>query len=130
MNSLRRWVVLAWIGFLILPWYGLEDGWLSGAWPLDFLGAAAAPAWAQALLHDRGWLLALVVPLAFATVAGPRRKQGAWYGTNASRIAATGVPAVVFGPGSINQAHTVDEWIDVNELRQASEIYYRFCAEM
>ncbi|MGE5193932.1 MAG: M20 family metallopeptidase [Deltaproteobacteria bacterium] len=64
-----------------------------------------------------------------AAVAGPRRKEGAWYGTNASRIAATGVPAIVFGPGSINQAHTVDEWIDVNELRQASEIYYRFCAE-
>jgi acetylornithine deacetylase len=64
-----------------------------------------------------------------AAAAGPRQKQGAWYGTNASRIAATGVPAIVFGPGSINQAHTVDEWIDVNELRQASEIYYRFCVE-
>ena len=62
-------------------------------------------------------------------VAGQRKKQGAWYGTNASRFAATGVSAVVFGPGSIDQAHTADEWIDVNELRQASEIYYRFCAE-
>ena len=65
-----------------------------------------------------------------ASVAGQRKKLGAWYGTNASRFAATGVPAVVFGPGSINQAHTIDEWIDVNELRQASEIYYRFCAEL
>jgi acetylornithine deacetylase/succinyl-diaminopimelate desuccinylase-like protein len=64
------------------------------------------------------------------SVAGPRQKQGAWYGTNASRIAATGVPAIVFGPGSINQAHTVDEWIDINELRQASEILYRFCADV
>jgi acetylornithine deacetylase len=61
-------------------------------------------------------------------VAGPRQKQGAWYGTNASRFAAAGVPAIVFGPGSINQAHTVDEWIDIAELRQAAEIYYRFCA--
>ena len=65
-----------------------------------------------------------------AAVAGPRQKQGAWYGTNASRFAATGIPAVVFGAGSINQAHTVDEWIDANELRQASEIYYRFCADL
>ena len=64
-----------------------------------------------------------------AAVAGPRKKQGAWYGTNASRFAVTGVPAVVFGPGSINQAHTADEWIDLGELRQASEIYYRFCAD-
>lgn len=59
--------------------------------------------------------------------AGPRKKIGVPYGTNASRIAATGVPAVVFGPGSIHQAHTVDEWISIDELRQASEIYYRFC---
>ena len=65
-----------------------------------------------------------------AAVAGKRKKQGAWYGTNASRFAASGVPAVVFGPGSINQAHTVDEWIDLNEVRQASEIYYRLCAEL
>ncbi len=59
-------------------------------------------------------------------VTGPRQKLGAFYGTNASRLAVTGIPAVVFGPGSIHQAHTVDEWIDINELRQASEIYYRF----
>jgi acetylornithine deacetylase len=63
-----------------------------------------------------------------SAVAGPREKQGAWYGTNASRFAATGVPCVVFGPGSIAQAHTADEWIDIEQLRQASEIYYRFCA--
>jgi acetylornithine deacetylase len=63
-----------------------------------------------------------------AAVAGPRDKVGVAYGTNASRIAASGVPAVVCGPGSIYQAHTDAEWIDTNELRQAAEIYYRFCA--
>lgn len=61
-------------------------------------------------------------------VVGPREKQGAWYGTNGSRFAVTGVPAIVFGPGSIAQAHTKDEWIDLEQLRQASEIYYRLCA--
>jgi acetylornithine deacetylase/succinyl-diaminopimelate desuccinylase-like protein len=61
-------------------------------------------------------------------VAGPREKQGAWYGTNASRFAVTGVSSVVFGPGSISQAHTVDEWIDLGQLNQAAEIYYRLCA--
>lgn len=63
-----------------------------------------------------------------AAVAGPREKVGVPYGTNASRVAVTGVPAMVFGPGSIDQAHTVDEWISLDELQQASEIYYRFCA--
>lgn len=63
-----------------------------------------------------------------AAVVGPRDRQGAWYGTNGSRFAVTGVPAIVFGPGSIAQAHTKDEWIAVEQLRQASEIYYRLCA--
>ena len=61
-------------------------------------------------------------------VAGPREKIGVPYGTNASRFAMTGVPALVFGPGSIEQAHTKDEWIDVRQLPLATEILYRFCA--
>jgi acetylornithine deacetylase len=40
------------------------------------------------------------------------------------------VPTVVFGPGSIAQAHTVDEWIDLDQLQLASEIYYRFALSM
>lgn len=53
---------------------------------------------------------------------GPRKTIGVPYGTNASRYAAAGVPAVVFGPGSIRQAHTMDEWVPVDELRQAANI--------
>ena len=60
-------------------------------------------------------------------VAGPRKKMGVPYGTNASRYSPA-TPALVFGPGSILQAHTVDEWISVDELRTAADIYYRFCA--
>jgi succinyl-diaminopimelate desuccinylase len=59
--------------------------------------------------------------------AVPHQKVGVAYGTHASRIAAAGVPSVVFGPGSIDQAHTKDEWIAIDELEQACEIYYRFC---
>jgi len=60
-------------------------------------------------------------------VAGERRKVGVAYGTNASRYSSSGVPSVVFGPGSIEKAHTVDEWIPIDELQQAAEIYYAFC---
>jgi acetylornithine deacetylase len=62
-------------------------------------------------------------------IAGKHRKVGVPYGTHASRIAAAGVPSVVFGPGDIAQAHTVNEWIDLTQLRQASEIYFAFCAK-
>lgn len=62
-------------------------------------------------------------------VAGPHQKIGVPYGTHASRIAPTGVPAVVFGPGDIAQAHTKDEWIAVEQLHLAAEVYSRFCRE-
>ncbi len=56
-------------------------------------------------------------------VGGQGRKsvvRAARYGTNASVYAAAGVPTVVFGPGSIDQAHTADEWIDVAEVEIAA----------
>lgn len=57
---------------------------------------------------------------------GSCEKIGVAYGTDASKFAANGVPSVVFGPGSINQAHTVDEWLSLDELRRASEALYQF----
>jgi acetylornithine deacetylase len=51
--------------------------------------------------------------------------MGVPYGTNAASIAAAGIPTAVLGPGSIAQAHTVDEWIAVEQLELAVEIYYR-----
>ena len=61
-------------------------------------------------------------------VIGPPRTIGVPFGTHASRVAAIGIPAVVFGPGDIAQAHTKDEWIAIDQLQKATEIYYRFCA--
>jgi acetylornithine deacetylase len=55
----------------------------------------------------------------------PSELVGVPYGTNAAVIAAAGVPTVVFGPGSIAQAHTADEFIEVSELQLATEIFYR-----
>jgi acetylornithine deacetylase len=49
---------------------------------------------------------------------------GAPYGTDAAAIAAAGVPTVVWGPGSIDQAHTCDEYIEVDELQRGAELFY------
>ena len=78
--------------------------------------------------HNAAWAELLMGHV--AAVAGPRRKVGVAYGTHASRTAAAGVPSVVFGPGSIAQAHTSDEWISVAEVQAATEIYYQFCANV
>jgi acetylornithine deacetylase len=49
---------------------------------------------------------------------------GVPYGTNAPFLAGAATSTVVFGPGSIAQAHTVDEWISVEQMRVATEVYY------
>ncbi len=42
--------------------------------------------------------------------------------TNAGIYAKAGLPAVVFGPGDIRMAHTVDEWVDTGYLPRAFEV--------
>jgi acetylornithine deacetylase len=56
----------------------------------------------------------------------PGEVMGVPYGTDAPAFDCIGCPAVVFGPGSIEQAHTCDEWIEIEQLQAAAEIYYAF----
>jgi acetylornithine deacetylase len=57
---------------------------------------------------------------------GGGRKLGVPYGTDAPAFDEIGAPTVVFGPGSIDQAHTCDEWVAIDQLQKAVEIYYQF----
>lgn len=43
--------------------------------------------------------------------------------TEASLFAQAGFPAIVLGPGNIAQAHAVDEWVSLDQLERALEIY-------
>ena len=61
-----------------------------------------------------------------AAAAGAGRRTAARYGTNAGVYAAAGVPSVVFGPGSIAQAHTADEWIDLGQVAAAVDVLVGF----
>lgn len=65
---------------------------------------------------------------AINSIAGKHEVIGVPFGTDASTIAEAGIPAVVFGPGDIAQAHTKDEWIDLAQLEPAFEILFRFAA--
>lgn len=71
--------------------------------------------------------LAEMLSRSITAIAGPHRTLGVPYGTHASRIARIQIPAVVFGPGDISQAHTKDEWISIEQLRQAADVYFHFC---
>jgi acetylornithine deacetylase/succinyl-diaminopimelate desuccinylase-like protein len=58
------------------------------------------------------------------------RMHGVPFGTDAGPLGATGLPCVVFGPGDIAQAHTKDEWVDLDQVRAAAEIYYAMAIEV
>ncbi len=47
------------------------------------------------------------------------------FGTDAGPLSARGTTCVVFGPGHIAQAHTKDEWIELEQVELAAEAYYR-----
>ncbi|HEX8372926.1 MAG TPA: M20 family metallopeptidase [Chthoniobacterales bacterium] len=53
---------------------------------------------------------------------------GAPWFCDAASFAAVGVPAIAIGPGSISQAHTADEWIDVAELEAGADLFRQFLA--
>jgi acetylornithine deacetylase len=50
------------------------------------------------------------------------------YGTEAGLFDAGGVPTVVIGPGSIDQAHKADEFIAASELRRCGAFISRLVA--
>ncbi len=84
--------------------------------------------WGNAVEHERPYLEGRSLAdgpnrrLAAQLVESARRVRsqaaeiGVPFGTDAATIAAAGVPSVVFGPGSIAQAHTADEWLSLDEL--------------
>jgi acetylornithine deacetylase len=52
----------------------------------------------------------------------PGTIRGVNYGTDASKTARAGIPSVVFGPGSIRQAHSADEFIEIDQVEAAAGI--------
>lgn len=64
-----------------------------------------------------------VVNAALESLSLPTAAIGAPYSTEAGDISAAQIPAIVIGPGDIAQAHTKDEWIDLDQLRRGVEVY-------
>ncbi|WP_461538589.1 ABC transporter permease [Spongorhabdus nitratireducens] len=71
------WLIVAWAGYLLLPWYVQEDGFWSMVWLFD--GYLADEYYTSAVFHglqyDRPWLLpiALFLALPFMALRYPRQ---------------------------------------------------------
>jgi acetylornithine deacetylase len=59
------------------------------------------------------------------TLSGKERHEKVAYGTEAGLFAAAGIPSVVIGPGSIDQAHKADEFIAIAELEKCGAFLAR-----
>jgi acetylornithine deacetylase len=82
--------------------------------PLDPVGNDTFIAWIQSVLD---------------TIGLPSQPVGVGYGTNASSFSDAGIPAIVLGPGNIEQAHTADEWIALEQLDRAQEVYFNLMCQ-
>ncbi len=80
---------------------------------LELTMEECVPGWRAPASELQTRLLAAIGTTAFA----------APYTTNASAAAARNIPTFLLGPGSIEQAHSVDEWISLEQLRAAPAAY-------
>jgi acetylornithine deacetylase/succinyl-diaminopimelate desuccinylase family protein len=78
---------------------------------LDTPAAAAVVTTAQQVLHSLG--------------LNPE-VCGVPFGSDASKLSRAGIPTILFGPGSIDQAHSVDEYVALDQVAQAAAFYREF----
>lgn len=94
------------------------DDWLVAHPPQVHWINEGFPAWETPVEH----------PIVQAFVAGyqaadkPAPVSAVTFGTDAAHFAAVGVPTLIFGPGSIVDAHQIDESIDETELLLGAKI--------
>ena len=62
----------------------------------------------------------------FLRAAGQKAPSGVDFFSDAGVLSSGGIPAVLFGPGDIAQAHTPDEWIAQAQLDRAKTLLLRF----
>ncbi len=67
---------------------------------------------------------------ASSTMGVPAGVKGMTAWVDAAFLNEAGIPAVCYGPGSIEQAHTDDEWIDVGEIRTCAAVLERFARSL
>jgi succinyl-diaminopimelate desuccinylase len=74
-----------------------------------------------------GALPGLTAPAAGEFIAATGAKPSAKYGwTDVSRFAALGIPAVNYGPGDPNLAHTREEHVDIRQITDTATVLRRF----
>ncbi len=75
---------------------------------------------------------ASVVATASAVLAGMGEMAdpvGVPFGCDVTKLSRAGIPGIIFGPGSIDQAHGAVEYVETSQVEKALDFYRRFLME-
>ena len=104
---------------------------------IDIREIAEPPEWRPATFKKKAEAIPADHPLTHRVAAAVESVTGApatISGCPAVTIAMVlinmGIPAVICGPGGIAQAHTEDEWVELDQLTAAARVYTTLLAEM
>ena len=91
------WIIVGWVGYLLVPWYGVEDGffrfeWLFDGYPFD---TDYAPAAFLLLQGEKLWLAPLLLPLLASLVVLRLRKSDPTYGIILILVGAIGFSILI-----------------------------------
>lgn len=78
---------------------------------------------APPLQTDPSHPLVIMAGQAAAAQGIPPEPIGVDYATDASILSATGLPVIVMGPGSIDQAHTADEFVELDQVAAGARLF-------
>ena len=56
-------------------------------------------------------------------LGGNPETVGVPFGCDATKLSRAGIPSIIFGPGSINQAHGAIEFVEIEQVEFAAEFY-------
>jgi acetylornithine deacetylase len=79
--------------------------------------------WYPAMEEDRRGPLGRLVGAAAARILGRARFKAVPWSANSGIFRQAGIPCILFGPGSIRQAHTADEWVELDQVVRAARVY-------
>jgi acetylornithine deacetylase len=79
--------------------------------------------WYPAFEQDLAAPVVATTRAACRTALGSAEMAAVPWASNAGVFHAAGIPSVLFGPGSIKQAHTADEQIALDEVVRAAAVY-------
>ena len=54
---------------------------------------------------------------------------GVPFGSDASKLAQVDIATIILGPGSIDEAHAADEYVELDQLEQVFEVYRKIMTE-